>query len=70
MGVGINESQLKNLLSGKKILVKGIKKKSGKGTFDAYVIPDGIEDFSYKTSNGNVVGGKQFKFKMEFLKRK
>lgn len=70
MGVGINESQLKNLLSGKKILVKGIKKKSGNGTFDAYVIPDGIEDFRYKTSNGNEVSGKQFKFKMEFPKRK
>lgn len=70
MGVGINESQLKNLLSGKKILVKGIKKKSGNGTFDAYVIPDGIEAFRYKTSNGNEVSGKQFKFKMEFPKKK
>lgn len=69
MGVGINESQLKNLLAGKKILVKGIRKKSG-GTFDAYLEPDGIEDYRYKTANGNEISGKQFKFNMTFPKRK
>lgn len=70
MGVGISETQLKSLLAGKKILLKGIKKKSGNGTFDAYIIPEGIEDYSYKTTSGNEVSGKQFKFKMEFPKRK
>ena len=70
MGVGISETQLKSLLAGKKILLKGIKKKSGNGTFDAYIIPEGIEDYSYKTASGNEVSGKQFKFKMEFPKRK
>ena len=70
MGVGISETQLKSLLAGKKILLKGIKKKSCNGTFDAYIIPEGIEDYSYKTTSGNEVSGKQFKFKMEFPKRK
>lgn len=70
MGVGISEAQLKSLLAGKKILLKGIKKKSGNGTFDAYIIPEGVEDYSYKTASGNEVSGKQFRFKMEFPKRK
>lgn len=69
MGISISESQLRNLLAGKKILVKGIRKKNG-GTFDAYLEPDGIEEYRYKTANGNEVSGKQFRFNMTFPKRK
>ena len=66
MGVELSEAQLKSLLEGKKILVKGIRKKSGNGTFDAYLIPEDIEDYKYKTASGNEVSGKQFKFKLDF----
>ena len=69
MGISISESQLRNLLAGKKIFVKNIKKKSG-GKFDAYLIPEGITDYSYEKSDGTKVSGKQFKFKMEFPDKK
>jgi len=54
------------LLAGKKILVKGLKGK--KGNYDAYLIPESIEDFSY-TKDGKEIKGSQYKFKMEFPQR-
>jgi DNA topoisomerase-3 len=68
MGLVLNDGQIKNLLEGKKILVKGLKGKTGK-TYDAYLIPEGIEDYSY-TKDGKEIKGSQYKFKMEFPKRK
>lgn len=43
LGVTLSDSQVKSLLGGKKILVKGLKGK--KGSYDAYLIPDNIEEF-------------------------
>lgn len=42
LGVQLSDAQVKNLLAGKKILVKGLKGK--KGNYDAYLIPESIED--------------------------
>ena len=70
MGIVLSEAQLKNLLDGKRILVKGIKKKKGDGTFNAYLTPDGIVDYCYKKQDGTESSGKQFKFKMDFQKNK
>ncbi len=67
MGTVLTNTQIKNLLEGKKILVKGLKGK--KGSYDAYLIPEGIEDYSY-TKDGKEVKGSQYKFKMEFPKKK
>ena len=55
--------KVKSLLQGKKILVKGLKGK--KGSYDAYLIPESIEEFSY-TKDGKEIKGFQYKFKMEF----
>ena len=63
LGVQLSDTQVKNLLAGKKILVKGLKGK--KGNYDAYLIPESIEDFSY-TKDGKEIKGSQYKFKMEF----
>lgn len=68
LGVALSEEQVKNLLSGKKILLKGLTSKLGK-KYDAYIIPNGIEDYSY-TKNGETKSGKQFKFAMDFPKHK
>lgn len=68
MGSVLNDTQVKDLLAGKKTLVKGLKGKSGK-SYDAYLIPEGIEDYSY-TKDGKEVKGSQYKFKMEFPKKK
>lgn len=68
MGVALTEAQVKSLLEGKKILMKGLKGKTGKA-YDAYLIPEGIEDFAY-TKEGKEIKGTQYKFKMEFPQRK
>ena len=52
---------------GKKILVKGLKGK--KGSYDAYLIPESVEEFSY-TKDGKEIIGFQYKFKMEFPQKK
>ena len=67
LGVALSDTQIKSLLEGKKTLVKGLKGK--KGSFDAYLIPEGIEDFSY-TKDGKEFKGSQYQFKMEFPARK
>ena len=61
LGVQLSDAQVKSLLAGKKILVKGLKGK--KGNYDAYLIPESIEDFSY-TKDGKEIKGSQYKFKM------
>ena len=63
LGVTLSDSQIKSLLQGKKILVKGLKGK--KGSYDAYLIPEKIEEFSY-TKDRKKIKGFQYKFKMEF----
>ena len=67
LGVTLSDSQVKSLLQGKKILVKGLKGK--KGSYDAYLIPESIEKFSY-TKDGKEIKGFQYKFKMEFPQKK
>lgn len=67
LGVTLSDAQVKSLLQGKKILIKGLKGK--KGNYDAYLIPESIEDFSY-TKDGKEINGFQYKFKMEFPQKK
>lgn len=68
MGVSLSDEQVKTLLLGKKILLKGLTSKAGK-KYDAYIIPNGIEDYSYG-KDGETRSGKQFKFAMDFPKSK
>ena len=65
MGKQLTDTQVKSLLEGKKILVKGLKNKEGK-LYDAYLTPNGISTFSYTNKDGNLQQGKSFQFKMEF----
>lgn len=69
MGQPLTEEQVKRLLAGKKVLLKGLKSKNGK-KYDAYFIPDGIEQYSYMNKEQQPVTGYQFKFNMEFPKKK
>lgn len=55
------------MLQGKKILVKGLKGK--KGSYDAYLIPQNIEEISY-TKDDKGIKGLQYKFNMEFSQAK
>ena len=69
MGATLTEKEVKSLLEGKKILVKNLRGKSGK-VYDAYLQPNGIEDFSYTDKNGKEHKGTQYKFDMTFPKKK
>ena len=64
MGKELNDSQIKSLLSGKKTLVKGLTSNKGK-KYDAYLIPNGTESFSYQ-KDGETKTGHRYKFTMEF----
>ena len=68
MGASLTDIQVKDLLAGKKILLKGLKSKAGK-PYDAYIIPSGTEEYHY-TKGGEEKSGVQFKFVMEFPKKK
>ena len=67
LGVTLSDTQVKSLLQGKKILVKGLKGK--KGSYDAYLIPESVQEFFY-TKDGKEIKGFQYKFKMEFPPKK
>ena len=66
MGTVLSDTQIKSMLEGKKTFVKGLKGK--KGSYDAYLIPEGIEDYSY-TKDGKEIKGSQYKVKLEFYKK-
>ncbi|MDE6949495.1 MAG: DNA topoisomerase 3 [Lachnospiraceae bacterium] len=68
MGVTLIDGQIKDLLAGKKILLKELKSKTGK-FYDAYIIPNGTEEYHY-TKDGAEKSGVRFKFIVEFPKKK
>lgn len=63
MGAVLTDAQIKDLLGGKKILIKGLKNRTGK-EYDAFIIPNGTEEYHY-TKNGTEKNGFRFKFIME-----
>lgn len=64
-GKKLTEQQIKALLEGQKIFVKGLPKKSGGGTYDAYLIPKGI--VPRPTEKGIFYN---YEFEMKFPERK
>ena len=67
MKTELTDSQIKSMLAGKKTFVKGIKGK--KGLYDAYLIPEGVEDYCY-TKDGKEIKGTQYKVRLEFPQSK
>ncbi len=67
-GKSLNDDHIKDLLSGKRIFLKNLKNREGK-TYDVYLTPDGIEDYTYEL-NGKERAGSRFTFKIEFPKKK
>ena len=68
MGAVLSDAQVKDMLAGKKILLKGLKSKAGK-PYDAYLIPEGVEDYSYIKA-GKEIKGLQYKVRLEFSQKK
>ena len=69
-GKDLTEEQVTALLNNQKIYLTGIKKKEGGGTYSAYFIPEGIEEYSYTAQDGEQKKGWRFKFSTEFKPRK
>ena len=69
MGRKLDEEQIKKLLAGEKIFMKGLKSKKGK-TYDAFLKPEGVEAYDYTNKDGEERNGFQLKFSMEFPEHK
>lgn len=69
MGRKLEEEQIKKLLAGEKILMKGLKSKKGK-TYDAFLKPEGVEAYVYTNKDREEKEGFQFKFSFEFPENK
>ena len=69
MGKQLSEEQVKKLLAGEKILMKDLKSKKG-GSYDAYLKPEGVEQYSYTTKDGEEKSGYQYKLSFSFPKEK
>ena len=65
MGKELSDDQVRKLLNGERILVKDIKSRKGK-TYDAYLTPKGISNFSYTDKDGQERTGFQFDYHMDF----
>ena len=69
MGKELSEKQVRLLLRGKKIFMKEMKSKQGK-SYDAWLIPVGISEYTYDNKNGVKSSGYQYQFQMEFERQK
>ena len=65
LGTVLSDTQIKSMLEGKKTFVKGLKGK--KGSYDAYLIQEGIEDYNY-TKDGRKIKGSQYKVKLAIVR--
>lgn len=68
MGMLLTDVQVKDIISGKKILLKGLKSRQGK-SYNAYITANGTEEYSY-TKNGKEKKGVRYKVAMEFPGKK
>lgn len=64
-GKTLNATQVKSLLNGEKVLLKGLTSKNG-NTYDLYVKANGLQPYSYKNKEGKEISGIQFTFETEF----
>jgi DNA topoisomerase-3 len=67
-GVKLSEAQVKSLLAGKKILVKGLRSKQNR-IYDAYLKPEGIVPYEYSDAKGGKHSGYQYKFEVDYPKK-
>ena len=66
----LTDKQVKGLLKGETVLIKGLKKKDGSGTYEMNFKMTGIEDFSYVNKENVTVTGKQLTLEGSFPIRK
>lgn len=69
MGKNLTPSQIKTLLKGDKVLIKGLTSKEGK-KYDIFIRPVSVEPYSYTKKDGSTASGFQWNFEREFPPRK
>lgn len=67
-GTNLSDDEMRTVLSGEKILLTGLKGKSGK-TYNAYLQAKGTEPYSYTNKDGVEKSGFQIKYEMTFPSR-
>ena len=68
-GKDLTSNQVKTLLAGKELTMKGLKSSSGK-KYDMIIKSDGVEDFEFKKKDGTTSKGKRWKFATRFPEKK
>lgn len=63
-----SDKQVKSLLAGEKILLKGMKGKDGK-PYDLCLKPAGVEEYSYE-KDGKTMTGYQYSYEKSYPKKK
>lgn len=69
-GQKLSPEAVKTLLSGGKVLVKGLVSKNKGTKYDAYFIAAGTEPFSFTNKDGRQISGYRFQYRMEFPQKK
>ena len=67
-GKQFDREQVQALLRGEKVLVKDLESKKG-GHYNAWLHPDGTEQYSFTNKEGKEISGFRYKFTMEFAER-
>ena len=70
MGRSITDNQWRTLLSGKRILLKGLQSAGKDRKYDAYVTPAGCEPYTYKAKTGEEKKGVRLKYELSFPQKK
>ena len=68
-GKELSNAEIKKLLAGKEILLKGLVSKKTGNEYDMYVKPNGTEEYSFTTKEGDERTGSRFVFETRFPER-
>lgn len=69
-GRKLTPAAAKTLLSGGKLLVRGLVSRAKGMEYDAYFMADGVEPFSFTNKDGKQISGYRLKYRMEFPEKK
>ena len=70
LGKDLTEAQVKTLLDGKKVLLKGLISKNKGTEYDMYIQSAGIEDYTFTKKDGSEGRGARLKFETSFPEKK
>nr|WP_297704111.1 DUF3945 domain-containing protein [uncultured Butyrivibrio sp.] len=69
-GKDLTAAQVKSLLDGKKVLLKGLISKNKGTEYDMYIKSNGVEDYTFTKKDGSEGNGARLKFETSFPEKK